>query len=96
MVGATGNARLSGWPNNETRVNRRVLVVRHMFRFHARPALCWAMISKRSSNYGATHLFEEPATIEEVARLALNWFQRKLHTDVGAEGSRRRYTGGIT
>jgi putative phosphoribosyl transferase len=23
---------------------------------------------------GATHLFEEPGTLEEVARLALDWF----------------------
>lgn len=27
---------------------------------------------------GATHLFEEPGTLEEVARLAVNWFQRYL------------------
>ena len=27
---------------------------------------------------GATHLFEEPGTLEEVARLASNWFQRYL------------------
>jgi putative phosphoribosyl transferase len=27
---------------------------------------------------GATHLFEEPGTLEEVARLAKNWFQRHL------------------
>lgn len=27
---------------------------------------------------GATHLFEEPGTLEEVARLAANWFQRHL------------------
>lgn len=27
---------------------------------------------------GATHLFEEPGTLEEVARLALEWFQRYL------------------
>lgn len=27
---------------------------------------------------GATHLFEEPGTLEEVARLALAWFQRHL------------------
>jgi hypothetical protein len=24
---------------------------------------------------GATHLFEEPGTLEEVARLAANWFK---------------------
>lgn len=28
---------------------------------------------------GATHLFEEPGTLEEVARLAGDWFQRHLH-----------------
>src|SRR6266436_7778830 len=33
---------------------------------------------------GATHLFEEPGTLEEVARLAANWFQRHLHS-VGAQ-----------
>lgn len=27
---------------------------------------------------GATHLFEEPGTLEEVARLAANWFRRHL------------------
>jgi putative phosphoribosyl transferase len=27
---------------------------------------------------GATHLFEEPGTLEEVSRLALNWFQKYL------------------
>jgi putative phosphoribosyl transferase len=29
---------------------------------------------------GATHLFEEPGTLEEVARLAAGWFQRKLRS----------------
>src|SRR5439155_14001313 len=29
---------------------------------------------------GATHLFEEPGTLEEVARLAANWFQRHLRS----------------
>ena len=29
---------------------------------------------------GATHLFEEPGTLEEVARLAATWFQRHLHS----------------
>jgi putative phosphoribosyl transferase len=33
---------------------------------------------------GATHLFEEPGTLEEVARLAADWFQRKLFADVAA------------
>jgi pimeloyl-ACP methyl ester carboxylesterase len=29
---------------------------------------------------GATHLFEEPGTLEEVARLAADWFRRYLAT----------------
>jgi putative phosphoribosyl transferase len=29
---------------------------------------------------GATHLFEEPGTLEEVARLASQWFTQYLHT----------------
>ena len=29
---------------------------------------------------GATHLFEEPGTLEEVARLATDWFKRYLTT----------------
>jgi putative phosphoribosyl transferase len=28
---------------------------------------------------GATHLFQEPGTLEQVARLALDWFVRHLH-----------------
>lgn len=32
---------------------------------------------------GATHLFEEPGTLEEVARLAADWFQRHLHLKQG-------------
>ena len=27
---------------------------------------------------GATHLFEEPGTLEEVARLAVEWFRQHL------------------
>jgi hypothetical protein len=27
---------------------------------------------------GATHLFEEPGALEQVARLALRWFQKYL------------------
>ena len=27
---------------------------------------------------GATHLFEEPGTLKEVAHLAADWFQRRL------------------
>jgi putative phosphoribosyl transferase len=30
---------------------------------------------------GATHLFEEPGTLDEVARLAADWFARHLHAD---------------
>jgi len=33
---------------------------------------------------GATHLFEEPGTLEEVAGLAADWFQRHLVTDEAA------------
>jgi pimeloyl-ACP methyl ester carboxylesterase len=33
---------------------------------------------------GATHLFEEPGTLEEVARLAADWFVRHLHRDSGS------------
>jgi pimeloyl-ACP methyl ester carboxylesterase len=29
---------------------------------------------------GATHLFEEPGALEEVARLAADWFRRHLYT----------------
>jgi putative phosphoribosyl transferase len=28
---------------------------------------------------GATHLFEEPGALEEVARLARDWFLRHIH-----------------
>ena len=28
---------------------------------------------------GATHLFEEPGTLEEAARLAAEWFARHMH-----------------
>jgi dienelactone hydrolase len=36
---------------------------------------------------GATHLFEEPGTLEEVARLAAEWFQKHLQprADIAAE-----------
>jgi hypothetical protein len=33
---------------------------------------------------GATHLFEEPGTLEEVARLAAHWFTEHLHVTQGA------------
>lgn len=32
---------------------------------------------------GATHLFEEPGALEEVARLAAGWFVRYLHPNAG-------------
>jgi pimeloyl-ACP methyl ester carboxylesterase len=40
---------------------------------------------------GATHLFEEPGALDEVARLAREWFQRHLalarpHRQIAAEG----------
>src|SRR6267378_1953722 len=34
---------------------------------------------------GATHLFEEPGTLEEVARLAADWFQRHLRSAKATE-----------
>ena len=33
---------------------------------------------------GATHLFEEPGTLEEVARLAREWFQGHLRRRTAA------------
>jgi putative phosphoribosyl transferase len=27
---------------------------------------------------GATHLFEEPGALEQVAQLAINWFQQNI------------------
>ena len=33
---------------------------------------------------GATHLFEEPGTLKEVAKLAAEWFQRHVVADVAA------------
>jgi pimeloyl-ACP methyl ester carboxylesterase len=33
---------------------------------------------------GATHLFEEPGTLEDVARLAAEWFHRYLRADDAA------------
>ena len=32
---------------------------------------------------GATHLFEEPGALEEVSRLAGEWFERHLRKDDG-------------
>jgi dienelactone hydrolase len=41
---------------------------------------------------GATHLFEEPGALEEVARLAADWFMRHLRPSAGqtALGAQRR------
>jgi len=36
----------------------------------------------------ATHLFEEPGTLDEAARLAAEWFARHLHAEADREGSR--------
>ena len=39
---------------------------------------------------GASHLFEEPGTLEQVAALALRWFRRLVDlSDPGAPGARR-------
>lgn len=38
---------------------------------------------------GATHLFEEPGTLDEVARLAAAWFVRYLRPSVESNGSRQ-------
>jgi hypothetical protein len=35
---------------------------------------------------GATHLFEEPGTLEQVARLAAGWFSAHLFEEHGAAG----------
>jgi dienelactone hydrolase len=37
---------------------------------------------------GATHLFEEPGALEQVAKLATGWFVRHLHPEKGEEISR--------
>ncbi|HEY2973323.1 MAG TPA: dienelactone hydrolase family protein [Pyrinomonadaceae bacterium] len=39
---------------------------------------------------GATHLFEEPGTLEGVAHLSADWFQRKLSSDVVVERASER------
>ncbi len=36
---------------------------------------------------GATHLFEEPGTLEEAARLAADWFERHLRTKIESPAS---------
>jgi pimeloyl-ACP methyl ester carboxylesterase len=35
---------------------------------------------------GATHLFEEPGTLEQVAQLASAWFKKKLQPRAAAHG----------
>jgi len=37
---------------------------------------------------GATHLFEEPGTLETVADLAADWFERYLHAQATEEAGR--------
>ena len=39
---------------------------------------------------GATHLFEEPGALEQVARLAVDWFSRHLSGIDASSGHRRR------
>jgi putative phosphoribosyl transferase len=34
---------------------------------------------------GATHLFEEPGTLEQVEALAIDWFRQYLHPGAGDE-----------
>jgi len=43
---------------------------------------------------GATHLFEEPGTLEEVERLATDWFTRHLRADRREEEFRRAEASG--
>jgi dienelactone hydrolase len=38
---------------------------------------------------GATHLFEEPGALQEVARLAADWFQRHIRSKTGASKEAR-------
>jgi hypothetical protein len=38
---------------------------------------------------GASHLFEEPGTLEEVARLALEWFEARLAATTQKEALRQ-------
>lgn len=53
------------------------------------PNLPRAQASRLEVVPGATHLFEEPGALEEVARLACGWFQRYLAKATGpAEGKR--------
>ncbi|MBE9189778.1 hypothetical protein IQ230_05240 [Gloeocapsopsis crepidinum LEGE 06123] len=39
---------------------------------------------------GASHLFEEPGTLEEVARLASQWFQRYLTFSDNSSDTKKR------
>ncbi|HXF48435.1 MAG TPA: dienelactone hydrolase family protein [Verrucomicrobiae bacterium] len=45
---------------------------------------------------GATHLFEEPGTLEEVARLAAEWFLKHLQKDEGDKKSSIQVSDGRT
>ena len=40
--------------------------------------------------HGATHLFEEPGTLEQVAKLAADWFKRHLSAPSSSGGGRGR------
>ena len=42
-------------------------------------AYAWLLCEKKLNIVpGATHLFEEPGTLEEVTRLAADWFRKYL------------------
>ena len=45
---------------------------------------------------GATHLFEEPGTLQEVARLAADWFKKHLGTAVFKKVPRTKVPGRIS
>jgi len=42
---------------------------------------------------GATHLFEEPGTLEEVARLARRWFEQHLAPTADDETAPKEHAG---
>ena len=43
---------------------------------------------------GATHLFEEPGALEEVARLSRDWFVRHLSANGTARAGLEGFSGG--
>jgi dienelactone hydrolase len=45
---------------------------------------------------GATHLFEEPGTLQEVARLAADWFKKHLGTAAFKKGPQAKVAGRIS